>query len=74
MLSIVSKDRMGWKTYDIGIFHGISFFYILPITYLCGRYSYKFDSRKILVISVFFTIIGILLGFDYTNYYETSKI
>ena len=69
---MVSKDRRVWTTNEIGIFHFVASFYILPLSYFLGKYSKKLDARKILLVALFSMVVGILLGFDYIDFYETS--
>lgn len=70
--SIVTKNRYGWTTKNVGLLHFINGLLIIPLCILSGYLSLSFEDRYMTLWCMSFTMFGVFLLIDFTDFMPDS--
>jgi len=71
--SIVTKNRYGWTTKNVGLLHFINGLLIIPLCILSGYLSLSFEDRYMTLWCMSFTLVGVFLLIDFTDFMPDSE-
>ena len=65
-------QRYGWTTKNVGLLHFINGLLIIPLCMLSGYLSLYFEDRYLTLWCMSFTLFGVLLLIDFTDFMPYS--
>merc|ERR1719203_1741273 len=70
--SIITKNRYGWTTKNVGLLHFINGLLIIPLCILSGYLSLSFEDRYMTLWCMSFTLFGVFLLIDFSDFMPDS--